>query len=179
RKDSNEVVLTEGALVTVKPDIALDPAPANLPPVILAPSSLTLNAGETREFDLVVTDPDNNQAPQVSLSGSATSFTTLSDRGGGVFRLRLAPAANAAGGYTLTLKAADNVVNVTQDIAVTVTQASGSAPTAQGHAVATPEDTPGAITLSGSAPGARSLSYAVVRGPSRGSLSGTAPNLVY
>src|SRR5262245_12806880 len=118
RKDSGEVELTDGAFVTIKPDIALDPAPANFPPVILAPSSLTLNAGETREFDLVVTDPDNSQAPEVGLSGTATTFTTLSDQGAGVFRLRLAPAANAAGSYTLTLKAADNTANVTQNIAV-------------------------------------------------------------
>src|SRR5262249_8529551 len=159
--------------------IALDPAPANFPPVILAPSSLTLNAGETREFDLVVTDPDNSQAPEVGLSGTATTFTTLSDQGAGGFRLRLAPAANAAGSYTLTLKAADKTANVTQNIAVMVTQASNGAPTAHGQAVTTPEDTPRAITLSGSDPGGRSLSYAVVAGPSRGSLSGTAPNLVY
>src|SRR5262249_21948082 len=179
RKDSGEVELTDGAFVTIKPDIALDPAPANFPPVILAPSSLTLNAGETREFDLVVTDPDNSQAPEVGLSGTATTFTTLSDQGAGGFRLRLAPAANAAGSYTLTLKAADNTANVTQNIAVMVTQASNGAPTAHGQAVTTPEDTPRAITLSGSDPGGRSLSYAVVAGPSRGSLSGTAPNLVY
>src|SRR5262245_39794014 len=179
RKDSGEVELTEGAFVTIKPDIALDPAPANFPPVILAPSSLTLNAGETREFDLVVTDPDNGQAPEVSLSGSATTFTTLNDQGSGVFRLRLAPAANAAGSYTLTLRAADNAANVSQNVAVTVMQASSGAPTAQGQAVTTPEDTPGAITLSGSDPGGRPLSYAVVARPSRGSLSGAPPNLVY
>src|SRR5262249_59380394 len=98
RKDSGEVELTAGVFVTIKPDIALDPAPANFPPVILAPSSLTLNAGETREFDLVVTDPCNTQAPEVGLSGTATTFTTLSDQGAGVFRLRLGPGPNAAGG---------------------------------------------------------------------------------
>ncbi len=179
RKNSGEVVLIEGALVTIKPDIALDSAPANFPPVILAPSSLMLNAGETRDFDLVVTDPDGDQAPQVSLSGDATSFTTMSDQGSGVVRLRLAPAANAAGSYTLALNASDNAVNVTQSIAISVTQASNSVPTAHGQAVTTPEDTPGAITLSGNDPGGQSLSYAVVSGPSRGSLSGAAPNLTY
>src|SRR5262249_39382787 len=81
RKDSSEVELTAGAFVTVKPDIALDPETTNFPPVILAPSSLMLNAGETRDFDLVVTDPDSGQAPQVSVSGGATAFTTLSNQG--------------------------------------------------------------------------------------------------
>src|SRR5262249_52893227 len=180
RKDSGEVELTAGVFVTIKPDIALDPAPANFPPVILMPSILEVSAGETREFDLVVIDPDNNQAPEVSLSGNATSFTTLSDQGSGVFRLRLAaPVVNAVASFTLTLIATDNAATVSQKIPVTVTPASDSAPNARWQAVTTPEDTPSAITLSGSDPGARSLSYAVVSGPSRGSLSGTAPNLVY
>src|SRR5262249_61651573 len=55
----------------------------------------------------------------------------------------------------------------------------GSAPTARCQGVTTPEATPSAITLSGSAPGGRPLNYAVVNGPSRGGLSGSAPNLVY
>ena len=180
RKDSGEVELTAGVLVTVKPDIALDPETANFPPVILAPSSLTLNAGETRDFDLVVTDPDSGQAPQVSPpGGSAAAFTTLSDQGQGVYRLRLSPGANAAGGYTLTLRVMDNAASVTQSIAVTVIQSSANAPTAQGQAVTTPEDTPRPVTLSGSDPAGQALSYAIVSGPSRGSLSGTAPNLAY
>jgi len=179
RKDGNEVELTAGALVTVKPDIALDPETTNFPPVILAPSNLTLSAGETREFDLVVTDPDSGQAPQVSMSGSATTFTTLINQGSGVFRLRLAPGANAAGSYTLALRAEDNTASVIQSIAVTVARASNNAPTARNQAVTTPEDTPRAIMLSGSAPSGRALGYAIVSGPSRGSLSGTAPNLAY
>ncbi|HKQ79054.1 MAG TPA: Ig-like domain-containing protein, partial [Blastocatellia bacterium] len=180
RKDSGEVELTAGALATVKPDIALDPETANFPPVILAPSSLTLNAGETRDFDLVTHDPDSGQAPQVSPpGGSAAAFTTLSSQGQGVYRLRLSPGANAAGSYALTLTAMDNTTSVTHSIAVTVTQASANMPTAQGQALTTPEDTPRAITLSGSDPGQAALSYAIVSGPSRGSLSGTAPNMVY
>ncbi len=179
RKDSSEVELTAGAFVTIRPDIALDPVTANFPPVILAPASLVLTAGETREFDLVVTDPDSGQAPQVSVSGDATPFTTLSNQGPGIFRLRFAPGANAAGSYSLALTAADIAVSVAQNIAVTVTQPNNNAPTAQGQAITTPEDTSRAITLSGTDPGGRALSYVIVNGPSRGSLSGTAPNLEY
>src|SRR5262249_27488555 len=173
-KDRGEVEVTGGVLGTNKPDVGLDPRPSDGTTGNLMPSILEVSAGETREFDLVVIDPDNNQAPEVSLSGNATSFTTLSDQGSGVFRLRLAaPVVNAVASFTLTLIATDNAATVSQKIPVTVTPASDSAPNARWQAVTTPEDTPSAITLSGSDPGARSLSYAVVSGPSRGSLSGT------
>ena len=41
------------------------------------------------------------------------------------------------------------------------------------------EDTPKAITLTGSDPEGASLSFTVVTGPTNGTLSGTAPNLIY
>src|SRR5215813_8704947 len=141
RKDSGEVELTDGAFVTIKPDIALAPAPTNFPPVILAPSILTVNAGETSEFDLVVIDPDINQSPKISLSGDAATFTIMRYQGFGVFHMQLTPAANAAGSYTLTLTATDDAASVSQKILVTVRPAGGSAPTARWQGVTTPEDT--------------------------------------
>ncbi|HYF01227.1 MAG TPA: Ig-like domain-containing protein, partial [Planctomycetota bacterium] len=45
--------------------------------------------------------------------------------------------------------------------------------------VTTPEDTAVGITLSGSDPEGSPLTFAVVSGPSHGTLSGTAPNLTY
>jgi uncharacterized protein (TIGR03437 family) len=180
RKDSNEVELTAGALVAVKPDIALDPETTNFPPVILAPTSLTLTAGVAQQFEFSVTDPDSSQPIQVSLpTGTAAAFTSLFSQTGGVYRLNLAPGANAAGGYTLNLQATDAAgAGAMQSIAVTV-RAPSASPVAQAQSIVTPEDTPRAITLSGSDPGGRALSYAIVSGPSRGSLSGGAPNLAY
>lgn len=52
-------------------------------------------------------------------------------------------------------------------------------PTANAQSVTTDEDTATAITLTGSDPEGDALTYAVTRGPSHGTLSGTAPNLTY
>lgn len=52
RKDSAEVELTAGALAPVKPDIALGAVTTNFPPVISGPTTLTLEAGETRDSDV-------------------------------------------------------------------------------------------------------------------------------
>lgn len=52
-------------------------------------------------------------------------------------------------------------------------------PTANDQSVTTPEDTPADITLTGNDPEGKPLTYTVISGPSHGTLSGTAPNLVY
>jgi uncharacterized protein (TIGR03437 family) len=181
RKDSSEVELIADALVTVSPDIVLDPVVTNFPPVILAPTSLTLQAGETREFELAVADPDSAQAPQFSLSGgTAFSFATLlNSQSAGSYRLRLAPGANAAGNYTLSLRAIDSAgAPATQSIAVIV-NANSNAPVAQTQAITTPEDMAKQITLTGRNPGGQALSYTIVSRPTRGSLSGDEQNRVY
>ena len=53
------------------------------------------------------------------------------------------------------------------------------APTAFDQSVETDEDTPLNITLTGSDPDGNSLLFAVIALPTHGTLSGTAPNLVY
>lgn len=53
------------------------------------------------------------------------------------------------------------------------------APTANPQTVGTPEDTAVGVTLTGSDPENSALSFSVVSFPSRGVLSGTAPNLTY
>ncbi len=52
-------------------------------------------------------------------------------------------------------------------------------PTADPLSILTEEDTPAAITLSGSDPDGQPLSYEVVSGPSAGQLTGVAPDLTY
>ena len=52
-------------------------------------------------------------------------------------------------------------------------------PTATPQSVATSQGTPTSITLTGSDPNNRALTYAVVTAPAHGTLSGTAPSLTY
>jgi MYXO-CTERM domain-containing protein len=67
-----------------------------------------------------------------------------------------------------------NVATVSVEVA-----AINDPPTANGQALATVEDTPIAITLTGSAPDGDPLGYTIVAFPSNGALAGTPPTLVY
>ncbi len=179
RKDVVEVELSTGVLATVGQEIVLDQVTNNFPPVILAPSSLTVVAGETRDFDLFVADPNGNEPPRVAAAGLAASFANLSSQGQGVYRLRLSPPANAAGSYTLDLIATGSAgERNTQSVAVAVIQ-SGNEPIAHAQSVATQEDLPLAITLTGIDSGGRALNFTVTNNPTRGNLNGAPPNLIY
>lgn len=63
--------------------------------------------------------------------------------------------------------------------AVVIVKSSGAPPEASQVSVTTQEDTPVSITLTGSGRSSETLTYNVVAGPSHGTLSGTAPNLIY
>lgn len=93
--------------------------------------------------------------------------------------LLYSPAANYNGpdSFTYTI---DNGAGgtATATVNVTVTPVN-DAPVAAAQSVTLDEDTTTAITLSASDVDGDTLSYAVVSAPSHGTLSGTAPNLVY
>jgi hypothetical protein len=81
------------------------------------------------------------------------------------------------GAYIVVLFASDESV-LQQAISITGT-AGNNAPTATPQSVSTAEEVPLAITLTGTDPESDPLTFAVVTGPSNGTLSGTAPNLTY
>ncbi|MGB7491892.1 MAG: Ig-like domain-containing protein, partial [Thermoanaerobaculia bacterium] len=83
----------------------------------------------------------------------------------------------ADGVYTVTVTVSDDDGGSTSDTA-TVTVAN-VAPVVNSQSVTTNEDTAIGITLTGSDAGGDSLAFAVLFGPSSGSLSGTAPSLTY
>ena len=64
-------------------------------------------------------------------------------------------------------------------IALFAVSALSDPPVAEPGSVTTQEETPVQITLMGSAPDEKQLTYSVITGPSHGSLSGTAPNITY
>jgi VCBS repeat-containing protein len=56
---------------------------------------------------------------------------------------------------------------------------SNTAPVANSQSVSTPEDTAKAITLTATDAETNALTYSIVAGPAKGTLSGTAPNVTY
>ena len=89
------------------------------------------------------------------------------------------PAAN----FTLALisvtkSAAARVLSLKATLTITVTPVN-DAPVANDDTATVTEDTPKAITLTGSDIEGSTLSYTIVSPPTKGTLSGTAPNLTY
>ena len=62
---------------------------------------------------------------------------------------------------------------------VTVAPDPNRAPVPQNQSLTTPLDTAVSITLAATDPNGDPLTYAVVTSPAHGTLSGTAPNLIY
>jgi len=94
-------------------------------------------------------------------------------------RLRYSPKANFNGSDRFTFKVSDMTADsAAATVSITV-KAVNDAPTANDNRATTQEDKPVPISLAGNDPDRDSLSYSVVKGPSHGSLRGTAPKLSY
>jgi VCBS repeat-containing protein len=149
------------------------PGPANTAPVANAQS--VTNAEDTaKAITLTATDADSNPLTYAivanpvhgTLSGTAPNVTYT-------------PATNYYGSDSFTFKANDGTVDSTPaTVSITVTPVN-DAPVAQAQSVSTAEDTAKAITLVATDVETNALTYVVVASPSHGSLSGSAPNLIY
>jgi PKD repeat protein len=79
---------------------------------------------------------------------------------------------------SLTVTDAQGAVDTTSGL-VTVNSTANQPPTASAQSFSTPEDTPRAVTLAGSDPEGRALTYAVLAQPRLGTLSGTGSQRTY
>lgn len=159
-------------------------------PSATATVSISVNAvnrAPTADEQTVTTDEDITKA--IVLSGSDPDGDTLSFDvgdgpthgvlGGTAPNLSYSPNANFQGTDTFTFKVNDAALD-SEYVTVSITvQATNDLPTANDSALTTPENTQLAVTLSGSDIDGDGLTYSVKTGPSHGSLSGTAPNLIY
>ncbi|HEX8351514.1 MAG TPA: Ig-like domain-containing protein, partial [Pyrinomonadaceae bacterium] len=138
--------------------------------------------------DRSITTPENTPAA-VTLAGSVGNGGALSYRvvappahgslSGSGGDLVYTPEANYEGDDSFTYK---SVYGPAESAAATVSiniTNGNDAPTADDQSVTVDEDASAAVTLTGSDPDGAAVSFAVVSGPAHGTLSGTAPNLVY
>ncbi|WP_041584612.1 Ig-like domain-containing protein [Syntrophus aciditrophicus] len=146
---------------------------ANNPPVANAQSVSTAE-NTAKAITLTASDPDGDSLTYVVVT--APSHGTLS---GTAPDLTYTPASGYSGLDSFTFKVNDGTVDsASATVSITVT-AVNDAPVANAQSVSTAEDTAKAITLTGSDPDGDSLTYSVVTSPSHGTLSGTAPDLIY
>jgi hypothetical protein len=128
-------------------------------------------------------------AKAITLNGydaenSALTFTvvrppTRGTLSGTLPNLVYTPSTNANGADNFTFKVSDGTLQSGVATVTIVVAAVSDLPVVSGQSVTTDEDAPVAITLGGSDADGDTLTYTVVAGPTKGELTGTAPNLVY
>ncbi len=121
-------------------------------------------------------DTDSNGNPlSVTAVSNPTNGSAVRNADGSV---TFTPAANFSGtaGYDYTVS--DGSLTDVGHVTVTVTPVNDP-PVANNQSVSTIQSTPVNITLTGSDPDGGAVTFAVLAGPSNGTLTGTAPNLTY
>ena len=125
---------------------------------------------------LAGTDNDGTIASYAVTTSAATRGTLT----GTAPTLTYTPGANLNGPASFTFTVTDNQGGVSAPATVTINVAAvNDAPVATAQAVSTNIGTPVNFTLAGSDVDGNTLTYAVATNPTKGTLSGTAPNLTY
>ncbi len=170
--DSFTFKLNDGT-VDSKPAMVSIDVTSNNPPVADI-QSITTAEDTPGVVNLMASDPD----------GDTLNYTVIEDPSHGKLsgtapNLTYTPNANFNGPDSFTFKANDGTADsIVANVSITVT-AANDAPTANDGSATIQEDTPGPIAFIGSDPDGETLTYSVVTNPSHGTLSGTAPDLIY
>jgi hypothetical protein len=148
-------------------------AAGNSPPVAMA-QSVTTQEDTAVAITLVGSDPDQNLLTYAVVTQPQHGAVT-----GTAPNLTYTPAANYNGLDSFAFKVNDGKLDSpSATVSITVTPVNDP-PVATGQSVTTLQDTTKMITLRGSDPDGDVLTYAVVSQPNHGSLTGTAPSVVY
>ncbi len=152
--------------------VAIEVAANHIP--VADPQSVSLSEDGSAAITLTGSDADLDpldfqivdQPQHGTLSGTASDVVYT-------------PEANYFGSDSFTFLVSDgDDDSLLATVSLTI-QAVNDAPLADGQSLVTDEDTPLAITLTGSDIELDPLTFQIVDGPSHGTLGGTAPNLVY
>jgi autotransporter-associated beta strand protein len=164
------------ALVTtsaIADDTIITVAPLNTAPVA---NSQSVGTAEDIALPITLTATDGESNPLTYVLITPPAKGTLS---GSPPNLTYTPAANSNGADSFTFKANDGLLDsapATVSIAVTPVN---DAPLALAQSVSTAEETPLTITLAGTDVENDALTYTLFTSPASGTLSGTAPNVLY
>lgn len=151
----------------------LVPVSPNSAPTATAGSLTVLEDGEG-SIMLTGSDPEND-----ALAFSIVTRPTRGTLSGTPPNLIYRPNANANGNDSFTFLANDGLLSsAVATVSITITPVN-DVPVATARTISTNEDTSVAVALTGTDPDGDPLTYIVVSGPAKGSLSGTAPNLTY
>lgn len=171
--DSFTYRVSDGALQSGLATVSITITPVSDAPVANAKSVTTL---EDTSVPVVLTGTDADGDPLTYSIVTAPAKGTLV---GTPPNLTFQPAANLSGNDSFTFRVFDGVLySNPATVSLNIT-AVNDPPVATAKSVTVTEDTPIGITLAGSDIEGGSLSFTVLTQPTKGTLSGSAPNLVY
>ncbi|MFM7182849.1 MAG: tandem-95 repeat protein [Verrucomicrobiales bacterium] len=171
--DSFTFTVNDGTVDSAVATVSIDITPLNDTPVANA-QSLTTDEDTASAITLTGTDVDGD-----TLSYAVVSQPTKGTLSGTAPNLTYTPNANANGADSFTFTVNDGAVDsAVATVSIDITPVN-DVPVANAQGATTDEDTATAITLTGSDVEGSALTYAVVSQPTKGTLSGTAPNLTY
>lgn len=171
--DSFQVTAFDGEQTSAPATITVAIEAVNDAPVVAQLADQWSVEGDDVAVQLSAADPDSDL---LTWSADGLPPTLTIDSHSGLVSGTIG--ASAAGVYPVSISVSDGIATTTSGLTWTVTRWNRP-PVAQSEALDTAEDTAAAIVLTGVDPNGDSLAFTVVSPPSHGSLSGTAPSLVY
>jgi hypothetical protein len=171
--DSFTFVVSDGLVQSSPATVTIQLAHQNHPPTA---ASASIQTSENTPVAIILsgTDPDGD-----ALSFQIATRPGLGQLSGNPPNLTYTPASNASGTDTFTFVTTDGIAQ-SAAASITVQIARGNqAPTAASFTLQGTESAPVSVTLKGADPDGDPLTFEVLAPPSKGSLSGTAPILLY
>ena len=171
--DSFTFKVNDGTADSALTTVAITISPSNDPPTA---NNIEITAMEDMPTPVLLAgiDPDGD-----SLTYSIVTQPSNGILSGTVPNMTYVPNTNFNGLDGFTFKASDGKMNSIPATVSFVVTPSDDPPVANAGNVTVPEDTVTHIMLTGSDPDGDPLTYSVLRATTHGSLSGTAPNLIY
>ncbi len=171
--DNFTFTVNDGALSSVAATVSITVSAVNDAPTANAQS---ISGVEDTPANITLTGADVDGNPLSFSVVAAPSHGTLSGAGANLIYL---PAPDYNGPDSFTFKANDGLLDSAAALVSIEIGAVNDAPVADAQSVSSSENTPVAVTLSGTDADGDALTYNVVSGPANGALSGTAPDLIY
>jgi subtilisin family serine protease len=171
--DSFTFKVNDGTSDSAPATVSITITPVNDAPVASA-QSVTTNEDTAAGITLTASDVDGNP-----LTWSVLTNPTKGVLSGSAPNLTYTPNANLNGPDSFTFKVNDGSLDSnTATVSITIT-AVNDIPVANSQSVTTNEDTATGITLTASDVEGSTLTWTVLTNPTKGALSGAAPNLTY
>ena len=171
--DSFTFKVNDGTVDSASATVAISVIAGNDVPVAIAQSVSTAE-DVARAITLAASDADGNALTYAIVTSPAHG--TLS---GTAPNVTYRPATNYNGSDSFTFKANDGTVDsLAATVSITVTPVN-DAPVASGQSLATDKNVAKAVTLAATDVDGDTLTFSVVTQPTKGTLSGTVPNLTY